>query len=58
MTDGKMTVSLAASTDPASSTPLIVECTPFHSETAVGRDSSIVRVAAERSFLKASRSLP
>ena len=54
----RIRISLAWSTDAASSTPIMVEWTPFQRDTAVGRESRMVRVAALRSSLKASTSLP
>ena len=53
-----MTSSLASSTLDAESTPLTVECTPFHRDTAVGRESRIVTTDRSRSSLKASSELP
>ena len=53
-----MTVSLAWSTDVDESTSLMVECTPFHSDTAVGRDARMVRTASSRSDLNPSMEFP
>ena len=52
-----MTASRAASKDSASFRPRTVACTPFHSDTAVGRESSSVSEAFLMSDLNCSRSL-
>jgi cystathionine beta-lyase len=52
-----MTASRAASKDSASFRPRTVACTPFHNDTAVGRESSSVSEAFLMSDLNCSRSL-